>query len=387
MSKPADMSRLLSEIIKVGPAGCGAAVAQNGEILFEGYAGLADLETGRPITADSCYRIFSMTKVVVCTAAMILFERGKFLLNEPVYEYLPEYRHPQVVVTDANGNQNLVEAKNTMLIKHAFNMAVGMPYPQSDTLTGRAMRKVMQELTEKYGHYDVLTEARAMASIPLAFEPGTHWLYGYGHDIVAALVQLLSGKSVGQFLKDEIFDPLGMTSTAYQFQGDAASRMVSMYRQGQDGSLTREPGLFDRFHVPEAKYQSGGAGLYSTVMDYLKFTQMLANGGSYKGEQIIGSATIDLMRTNHLNADQMKDFYVSYLAGYGYGLGVRTLLSRADGHVSSTPGEFGWTGGGGTYTFIDPARRLSGVYMHQMQPPMEEYIHHRFRAVANGLAK
>jgi CubicO group peptidase (beta-lactamase class C family) len=388
MSKPADLTRLLDEFVKNGPSGCGAAVAQNGKILFEGYAGLADLETRRPITVDTTYRLFSMTKVIICTAAMILYERGQFLLNEPIAQYIPEFAHPKVVVTDHNGAQTLVDAKDPMLVKHAFMMAVGLPYHFGDSLTAQGIRKVQKELTEKYGHYDVVTEAKAVGlNVPIAFEPGSHWLYGYGHDIVAALIQVISGKTVGQFLKDEIFTPLGMASTGYRFWGDMEGRMATMYQKEADGSLKKTIGLLDQYHRPEAKYEMGGAGLFSTVGDYLKFSQMLACGGAYEGKQIIGSATIDLMRTNHLSEVQLKDFQNSYLGGYGYGLGVRTMIDKAGGHSNTSLGEFGWTGAAGTYTFIDPSRGLSGVYMHQMSPNMEEFHHHRFRAVANGLAR
>ena len=229
-----------------------------------------------------------------------------------------------------------------------------------------------------------MTEVRAMGGIPVAFEPGTHWLYGYGHDIVAGLIQLVSGKTVGQFLQDEIFEPLGMKDTGYRYRDDIESRMVSLYKKEDNGKMKKIKGLFDEYHQPDAIYESGGAGLYSTVKDYLKFAQMLANGGIYNGERIIGRKTIDLMRANHLNSVQLKDFTNSYLAGYGYGLGVRTLISKAEGHSNGSEGEFGWTGALGTYVSIDPQEGSSIVYMHQMMPNMEEYYHLRVRAVANG---
>lgn len=384
MAKFDDLSTLLKEFVKNGPAGCGCAVAKDGKTLYEGYFGYADLEEKKPITEDTIYRLFSMTKVVICTAAMMLFERGKYLLNEPIYEYIPEYKDTKVFVTDPNGNLHVEKARNPMLIKHAFSMAVGMPYPHGDSPTSRQMAKVKEELTKKHGKYDIVTEAKAMASVPVAFEPGTHWLYGYGHDIVAALIQIISGKTVGEFLHEEIFGPLGMDSTGYRFHDGIEERMASYYKRDEDGNLTKIDGTLDAFHQPDAIYESGGAGLYSTINDYLKFTQMLANGGCYNGERIIGRKTIDLMRANQLNEAQLKDFTNSYLAGYGYGLGVRTLMSTAQGHSNGSVGEFGWTGALGTYTSIDPRERFSIVYMHQMNPNMEEYHHLRVRAVANG---
>lgn len=379
-----DLTVMLKEFVKNGPAGCACAVAKEGKILYEGYFGYADLEEKRPVTQDTVFRLYSMTKVVICTAAMMLFERGKFLLNDPVYEYIPEYRDTQVFVTNQDGSVEIRKAKNPMLIKHAFTMAVGMPYPSDDSPTGREMARVRNELQKKYGRFDIVTEAKAMGSVPVAFEPGTHWLYGYGHDILAALIQIVSGKKVGDFLQEEIFEPLGMNDTGYRYRNGIEKRMASCYQRTENGKLEKITPFLDVFHEPDAVYEAGGAGLYSTAGDYLKFSQMLANGGVYNGKRIIGRKTIDLMRENHLNEVQLKDFRNSYLAGYGYGLGVRTLMSTAEGHSNGSVGEFGWTGMLGTYVSIDPKERLSFVYMHQMMPNMEEYHHLRVRAVVNG---
>jgi len=379
-----DLDLLLKEFVKKGPAGCACAVAKEGKILYEGYFGYADLEEKRPVDADTVFRLYSMTKVIICTAAMILFERGKFLLNEPVYEYLPEYRDTQVFVTRPDGSVDVMKAKTPILIKHAFTMSCGLPYAHVDSPTGREMARVMEELRQKYGKYDIVTEAKAMGSVPVAFEPGTHWLYGYGHDIVAALIQVISGKTVGEFLQEELFDPLGMEDTGYRYRNGIEKRMAACYRRDESGNMEKTSTFFDIYHEPDAIYEAGGAGLYSTVRDYLKFSQMLANGGVYNGKRIIGRKTIDLMRQNHLNEVQLKEFTNSYLAGYGYGLGVRTLMSKAEGHSNGSIGEFGWTGMLGTYVSIDPEEKLSFVYMHQMIPNLEEYHHLRVRAVVNG---
>jgi CubicO group peptidase (beta-lactamase class C family) len=345
------------------------------------------VESGRPIAVDTVYRLFSMTKVIICTAAMILFERGKFLLNEPLYEYFPEYRKHRVVKVSPSGCVGFEEAKNPMLIKHAFSMAVGLPYGYANSPTSQAMDHIRERLVKEHGKYDLRTEVKAMAEAPIAFEPGTHWLYGYGHDLVAGLIEVLSGKTVGQFLKDEIFEPLGMKDTGYRYFGDIKNRMASMYRRNEDNTLTRIPGMADDNHEPDARYEAGGAGLFSTVKDYLVFTQMLANGGAYQGRQIIGRKTIGLMRRNQLNPQQMEDFANSYNAGYGYGLGVRTMMDPAAGHSNGSTGEFGWTGMAGTWTAIDPSEGFSAVYMHQMMPNMEEYHHVRIRAAAYGCLK
>lgn len=363
--------------------GCGCAVAQNGKILYEGYYGMADIEAGKPITADSIYRLFSMTKVIICTAAMIQFERGKFLLNEPFYNYFPEYRNTQVVDQAPNGSIFVRPAKNPMLVRDTFNMAVGLPYPGKDHLTDIKMNEVRAELERTKGKYTLQDDVRAMGSVPVRFDPGSQWLYGFGHEMVAALIEVTSGMSVGEFLKKEIFEPLGMESTAYRHFGDTRERMVTMYCPQEDGTFARREGFFDARHEPDAVYEAGGAGLFATVRDYLTFTQMLANGGELNGKRIIGRKTIDLMRRNILSETQLKDFNNPYLEGYGYGLGVRTMMNPA-GVTNMSVGEFGWTGAAGTWTSIDPSEGLSVVYMHQTMPNNEYYHHHRVRSVAYG---
>ena len=384
MSTFSDLSALLESFTRNGPPGCACAVAKDGKILYEGYFGLADIETNKPVMEDTVFRLWSMTKVIVCTAALILFERGKYLLNDPLYEYFPEYRNINKVEIGPNGNTVIKPVENPMLVKHAFSMSVGMPYYFGNSYTAREMAKVREELIKTYGKYNLQTEIKAMSKVPIAFEPGTHWLYGYGHELVAGLIEVVSGMTVGEFLQREIFEPLGMKDTGYRYHGNIRDRMASFYRRSEDGTLTKTSAFFDEYHEPDALYEGGGAGLYSTVRDYLGFTQMLANGGELDGVRIIGRKTIDLMRSNQLNETQLNDFRNSYLAGYGYGLGVRTMMDPAAGNYNGSVGEFGWTGGAGTYTAIDPSEGFSIVYMHQMMPNMEEYHHHRVRAVAYG---
>ncbi len=292
----------------------------------------------------------------------------------------------RLTATQPNGTVEIQEAAQPALIRHAFSMAVGLPHPRGETPTARAMADIRAKLDTKHGQgkFDIVADARAMAAAPAAFEAGTHFLYGYGHDIIAALIQIVSGKNLGDFLREEIFEPLGMQSTGYRYFGDIEKRMVALYQRGEDGTLTKTPDRQDYLHNRESRLERGGAGLFSTVPDYLKFTQMLANGGAADGRRIIGRKTIDLMRQNQLSEAQLRDFGGAYLAGYGYGLGVRTMMSTARGGSNTSAGEFGWTGALGTWTSIDPSEGVSVVYMHQTSPNMELYHHLRVRAAAYG---
>ncbi|CAG5091120.1 Beta-lactamase [Thermobacillus xylanilyticus] len=385
MSRFRMLDELLNRLTEDKLPGCACVVSRHGKVLYEGYAGSANLEQGKPITPDTVYRLFSMTKVVVCTAALMLYERGHFLLDDPLAAYIPEYEGPSVVRKLPDGGIDYEPAGNPIRIKHLFTMTSGMPYHFGDSEPERKIRRVLDELRETHGNYDLQTEVRAMAKaqVPLAFEPGTRWLYGYSHDVLGALIEVISGKTLGRFLQEEIFDPLGMKDTGYRFKGDIVERMASVYQKSEDGKLVEVPGPIDILHHPEAKYEGGGVGLYSTARDYAVFTQMLACGGVYNGERIIGRKTIELMRRNHLNEQQMNDFANGHHAGYGYGLGVRTLVDPAAAGANSSIGEFGWSGAAGTWTSIDPAEGVSIVFMQQMYPSIyDEYVHHRVRNAA-----
>ncbi len=381
MAKFSDLDRLLEGFAGKTVPGCACVVAQDGKILYEGYYGKADLETGCPVTQDTVFRLFSMTKVIVCTAAMIQFERGKFLLNEPYYNYFPEYKDIQVAEAAPNGEIRIRSAKNPILVRDAFMMAVGLPYPSGDSYTAQKMREVRKALEES-GKYTLQDDVRAMASVPIRYDPGTHWSYGFGHEMVAALIEKTSGMTIGEFLKKEIFNPLGMESTGYRYFGNIRERMIKMYRPEENGEFTPITGTHDRNHEPDAVYEGGGGGLFSTARDYTNFAQMLACGGG----EIIGRKTIDLMRTNAFRESQQRDFDNSYNEGYGYGMGVRTLV-RPAGVTNMSVGEFGWTGACGTWVSIDPSEKFSVVYMHQTMPNNEQYHHHRVRSVAYGCIK
>lgn len=385
MANFSHMDELLKQFSENTVPGCACAVAQNGKILYEGYYGYADLEKKKPVTEDSVFRLFSMTKVIVCTAALMLFERGKYKLNDPFSDYFPEYKNTQVAEITPNGSTVIRPAKSPMLVRHTFNMCTGLPYPSTNHPTDVKMREVLDELeqTKGKGKFTVQDDVRALGAVPVRFDPGEQWLYGVGHDMVAAFTEVVSGMTVGEFLKKEIFEPLGMESTGFRYFGDIKDRLVQMYEPQADGSFKQIRGIHDDYMESEAVYESGGGGLFGTVRDYLTFTQMLANGGVHNGKRIIGRNTIDLMRRNMLNDAQMKDFSDTYNEGYGYGLGVRTLLNPA-GVTNMPVGEFGWTGAAGTWTSIDPADGFSVVYMHQMMPNQEEYHHHRVRSVAYG---
>ncbi|MBQ4307769.1 MAG: beta-lactamase family protein [Lachnospiraceae bacterium] len=389
MDRFAAMDEFLQKNVKEGPSGCGCMVTQNGEVLYEKYFGYSNLEKKTPVTDRSVFRQFSTTKVIVCTALMMLYERGKFLLQDPIYEYFPEWKNTMVAEENLgpdgkfDGTYTIRPVKRPIQIADCLNMSMGIGYGGED-YTHRQMAAVRQELEDTLGwNYTLRDDIRAMAQVPVRFDPGEHWLYGFGHELVAGLIAECSGIPVSEFMKKYIFEPLGMENTDYRYHGDMRANLVTPYIRHEDGTMEETTGMFDRRQEPDAVYEGGGAGLLSTVHDYGIFGTMLANGGTYRGERIIGPKTIDLMRQNRLNETQLKEFQNSYLDGYGYGLGFRTLIDPSRVSNSSV-GEFGWTGYMGTYIAIDPAEKACVTYMHNMVPNNEEYIHHRVRNIAFG---
>ncbi|MFC0210907.1 serine hydrolase domain-containing protein [Paenibacillus chartarius] len=374
------LTPLLKSMTEKGPAGCACTVVHRGEAIYEETVGYADLERKKEIGPDTIYRIYSMTKVVTCAAALMLYEKGLYLLNDPLGEYLPEFRNPQVYKYNEFGVKTVAPAVNPIRIKDLFMMTSGITYGGDGTETERQTRAIMHNAAETM---DTRSAAKALAGVPLAFEPGTRWKYGLSHDVLAALVEVLSGQSFGEFLQKHIFEPLGMKDTFFRIPDDQRDRLCTMYDRAEDGTMTPNARL-DACYQPDCRLESGGAGLLSTIGDYTRFAQALVRGGELDGARILSPKTLQLMATNHLNGQQLRDYDWSHMGGYGYGLGVRTLIDPAAGGINGSIGEFGWAGMAGSYLLIDPKEELTIVYMQQLLPSREPFIHPRLRSVVYG---
>ncbi|MBU9720259.1 MULTISPECIES: serine hydrolase domain-containing protein [Bacillaceae] len=380
------LSPLLKSFVEKGPTGCALSVSHNGRNVFKEYVGFADVEKGKEITEDTIYRIFSMTKVVTCTAALMLYERGLFLLNDPIETYLPEFSEPKFFQKNDSGEATIVSATRSIQVKDLFTMTSGLTYEGDGDPTEREVKKVREAFKKKQEQGEKVTVrdlTKAVASIPLAFDPGTQWRYGLSHDVLGSLVEVISGKTLGEFFEEEIFTPLGMNDTFFQLPEDKKHRFAQMYLKNDAGNL--DPwGVLDSHYAPDAAFESGGAGLLSTINDYSRFAELLANGGELDGVRLLGKKTVELMTTNHLSPDVLAHYNWPYLAGYGYGLGVRTMMDPVAGGINGSIGEFGWSGLAGTWVMIDPKEKLSAVYMQQLLPNLEEYHQPRLRNVIYG---
>lgn len=377
---------LLRDFVNKGPAGCALVVNHQGKTVFEDFVGYADLESKQKITSDTIYRIYSMTKVITCTAALLLYERGDFLLNDPLEEYLPEFKDPLVYRKSDSGEIYTSPASRAITVKDLFMMTSGLTYGGEGNETERNVTKAMQAFQEKDMQGEKMTTrqlSQALAAIPLAFDPGTSWQYSLSHDVLGAFIEEVSGKSFGQFLNEEIFEPLNMENTFFRIPETKKERLCTLYDRDDDGNLTRNTKMDANIQL-DAKFESGGGGLLSTLHDYSRFAQMLANGGTLNGERIISRKTIELMATNHLTPDHLANYNWHYLKGYGYGLGVRVMVDPTLGGINGSLGEYGWSGLLGTWVMIDPKEELSAVYMQQMLPSFEAYHQPRLRNVIYG---
>ena len=297
------------------------------------------------------YFLFSATKVITCTAAMRLVEEEKIGLDDPVSKYLPEFANLYV----KNGNNDKVPAKNTLTIRHLFSMQGGFNY----NLRFDAIQKVIAESNNKASTREIVA---AIAKMPLEFEPGENFHYSLCHDILAAVVEVASGKKFSEYLNEVIFRPLGMNDTTFVPTTEVYSRMKQQYQVDPVTftAISKEPSC--AYALCE-NYESGGAGLISTLEDYVKFTDAMACGETKDGYRILKPETVEIMKTNQLGPKSLETFRcASHNKGYGYGMGVRTMMDQNIEHSLSPYGEFGWDGAAGAYCLIDTENHLSIFY-------------------------
>ena len=330
---------------------------------FEYYQGEA--------AKNTVFRIHSMSKMVLATAALQLFEQGLYLMEDPVSLYLPEFAH--LTVWD-EGEGCAKPAQNVMKIRHLFTMTSGLTYNGDDCYTARKVQELDDRLDVEFPGktYTLQHYVAELAKIPLKFEPGTHHTYSHSHEVLGVLVERLSGMSIGDYFKKYIFDPIGMTETWFTLPSDRKDDLASY-------NATWWP---DDLYDEGALYQQPGGGLLSTLQDFAKFAKVLTMGGTTEdGHVILGRETLKLMATDQLNDVQKQEFYLEFMKGYSYGFGVRVYIDPALGGCPGSVGEFGWCGTGGTYVLCDPAKELTLVYMHQNDPKLEEYLQPRLRAI------
>lgn len=350
-------------------------IARDGQLVYAKSFGWQDREKKIPMRHDSIFRLYSMTKPVVSVAAMMLVEEGRLGLQEPVSKYIPEFKEMKVGVesTDAEGKPalKLVDAKRQITVQDLLRHTSGLTY---DVLGTQNAVKKMYKDAEIFSQKWVLSDfVKALAKLPLQFQPGTTWEYSHSTDVLGRVVEVASGQTLDVFLTERIFEPLKMVDTAFQVPPEKQDRLAQPMPDVYTG---KTPELIDV--TRPATFFAGGHGLVSTAGDYLRFAQMLANGGELEGARILGPRTIEYMSSNHLNAQIDKGPAFLPGPGYGFGLGFATRIDRGQSEWPGSPGDYYWAGYAGTYFWIDPEEALVPVLMTQ-EPLRRQYYRVQLR--------
>jgi len=355
--------------------GASGLIARRGKIAYQEAFGMADVEAGKPMRMDTIHRIYSMSKPITSVAVMMLYEEGKFQLNDPVAKYLPEFAKMQVGVEEKDpqtGKPALktVPAKRPITIRDLLRHTAGLTYGVfGDTLIDQEYRKA-----KILGQLNLAEFVTQLSAIPLMYEPGTRWHYSVSVDVLGRLVEVLSGKPFDQFLQERIFNPLEMSDTGFTVPANKKDRLAKLYTLTKEGKLqpsqicsTRQE-CYENFpNVAPSFLQSmgmlsGGGGLVSTAYDYLRFCQMMLNQGQYDGKRLLSRKTIQLMSSDNLGTIPGMG------PGAGFGLGFAVSRSPGEAGMMGSPGEYNWGGAAGTRFWIDPQEELIGIFMIQILP-------------------
>jgi CubicO group peptidase (beta-lactamase class C family) len=364
--------------------GCQITVVRGGHVAYHRSLGQMDRERAIPMAEDAIFRIYSMTKPIASVALMQLYERGMFQLLDPVRRYIPEWQQ-QVAEVHENGSINLVKPERPMNMRDVLMHTTGLP---GALFPGNPVDDAFTKDRAALGPEQTLESVTALlAKHPLKFHPGTQWNYGLSTDIVGRLVEILSGQPFDEYLRQEIFDPLGMVDTGFFVPEADHSRFATCYEYRPGAAPRLMEGAFANGFLQPRAYLSGSGGLVSTTRDYVAFCQMLANGGQLDGRRVLGHKTLELMTVNHLRGGAtLQDMAVGGFGeagfeGVGFGLGFAVGLGPAATGMAGSGGEFYWGGAASTAFWIDPAEDLFVVFMTQLFPS----IAYPFRAQLRAL--
>lgn len=348
--------------------GAAVSVIHKGKEVFRNEYGMADREKNIPMEKDSIFRCYSMTKPVTSVAVMTLVEAGKLSLTDAVSIYLPGFRDQKVLTEDG-----LVPVNREVTIQDLMDMTAGVVYPDASFPAGAVMQEMIDEYYRKIFEEDKPTSTYDLANLigqqPLAFQPGTQWNYSFCADVLGAVVEVVSGKSYGEYLRETIFEPLGMVDTDFYVPEEKQNRFCQNY-QYMPETETLEPCTWQHlglsyFHLKKPAFESGGAGLVSTIDDYARFVRMMLGKGTVDGVRILGRKTVEWMTQNHLDENQIKTLDWEALKGYGYGNLMRVMIDEEHAEMLGSNGEYGWDGWLGSYVCMDPKEDLAIIYVIQ----------------------
>jgi len=360
----------LQRIVDQGKvAGAAGMIIRHDTKAYCSSFGMRDREKKAPLENDNIYRIWSMSKTFTIAAAMTLYEKACFRLHQPIADFIPAFKDIKVAESDKRGIVTLVPAKRPITFEHLFTMTAGIPYPGDDSFAARQMAEINEKAikdAKKGKPWNTARMVEAAAKVPLCFHPGDEWLYGFSHDVLGRLIEVISGKKLSQYLSEAIFAPLGLKDTAFYVPGEKQNRIVKPYNLGPKGLVEIVNPDDDKALPTPPAFESGGGGLCSTMEDCSRYALMLLHNGKLGNERILSRKTIELIRTNHVDVEKLKPSFFGHMGGYGYGLGVRTMMSTSASGLNGSEGEWAWDGLMGTYYLVDPAEDMVALFFIQL---------------------
>ncbi|WP_294330436.1 serine hydrolase domain-containing protein [uncultured Sphingomonas sp.] len=381
---PARIDRALARMIADGRAvGVSALVWVDGREVYFGARGDADREAHRPMTRDTLIQIFSMTKPVTGVALMQLWEQGKFRIDDPLADYLPEFAQVRVYAgKNADGSVRTEAPRRPILIRDILRHTAGFSYGgkehPADLLFDQADPLALDHDLPEFG--------RRLASVPLVYQPGTQWRYSAAVAVQGLLVEKLSGMPFEAYVKAHVFDPLGMKDTGWTQPAERLPRLAAGYQKGADGTLARMPeAMIRRINFAPRKLTPGDFGLVSTSDDYMRFARMLLNKGTLDGVKILKPSTVERMATDDLDPAITQRLWLPGKGNGGFGIDffVRTGQPKTPEENRGAVGEFFWDGAWSTLFWVDPANKLTAVFLVQ-KAPFDGTLHRDFRKAVYG---
>ncbi len=358
------ISTVMQDYVDCGefPGMC-VTVARHGKVIFSERYGYMDIESKKKLSDDAIYRAYSMTKPITGAAAMMLFEEGKFLLDDPISKYIPAFKDAKVFVKETDNGPELEDCKKEITIRHLLTHSSGLGYGWGND----PVSKIYQEAQKSNPNQSPTLEEMVdgLATLPLYFQPGADWQYSLSIDVIGRLIEVVSGMTLDEFFQQRIFKPLGMKDSGFFLSKENRDRITTLYRYNQSKELVPDHSI-TRYTKGENRMLSGGGGLLSTTSDYLKFLLMLSNGGEYNGVRLLSPQTIQMMGRNHLEDGISLPW--GKLQGHGYGLSVSVLTDLSKSQCMGSVGDFGWDGAASTYMRVDPQTGIAILLMTHRMP-------------------
>ncbi len=361
-----DIERILEDATAKGENACAAVMLwhDDEEALFKLH-GLADIQQQKPIARDSIYRLYSLSKPMTAVTAMTLIERGQLDLLAPISDFLEGFKDQRVALSDTETEP----VKRPVQVRDLFTMTSGLPYPGEEEPAERAMTALYGQLKQEMmdqSPLSTIAAANRIGQSPLAHQPGEAWKYGTSADVLGAVIEVVSGKPINEYMADVLFEPLHMTDTDFFVPAEKRDRLVTVYERTETGLKTHpeSESLHGVFSLPSVL--EGGAGIYSTIDDVMHFGRMLLGSGKLKKERILSKNSVSWLSENHLTPQQQSYLVWDSVLGCGYGGLMRVLLSPGQSFSLGAKGEFGWDGWTGTYMSVSPDTKSILVVMQQI---------------------